>query len=332
METRTVKALKTIFCLIILSAPLYAEGPEFRHKDATIHKEFLNVYKDIRRTFSIANSSSLPSGSTNYIANIGADGSNQEFTVVAGTVSVLSINGAISMYSPSANRLRFVVDGVPRFFFTESGDFANESTTNSPYGAILAGSGTVSAPALSFNVAGRTGDGIYSISDDNLGIVTNGALAVQIDSIGSVLRPLQPSFLVNAPSNTANVTGDGTDFTVEFDTEIRDANSDFNTGTYIFTAPVTGHYELTFSVRLIGLTSSHDRLRGDIVTSNRTYSFYGWHPTVDVDGQQVVQGSVIADMDSGDTAYINVNVSGSTKVVEVHSITAPNYFSGTLVN
>lgn len=163
------------------------------------------------------------------------------------------------------------------------------------------------------------------------GSIKQGATTcITTSSAGEVTQPNQPSFLAYNSATDSNVTGDGTDYTVDFDTEVFDQGSDFATDT--FTSPVTGKYLLTCKVTLAEITSSHTYLRVTLVTSNRSYisewalghnsSYY----TIDTNN--------LVDMDANDTAYVSVHVNGSTKSIDSYG-DASNYyttFSGSLIN
>lgn len=161
------------------------------------------------------------------------------------------------------------------------------------------------------------------------GTINNGStIAITPDSSGRVNQPNQPCFLVTAPSNTANVTGDSTDATCEYDTEIFDVGANFNSGTYTFTAPITGRYSFNAGLQWAGasvVTFGHL----DIVTSNRTYrESIGTRSAVDGMSVAVVE----ADMDAGDTCSFVWNLGGGTKTAEMTNDATYNYCSGSLIN
>jgi len=58
----------------------------------------------------------------------------------------------------------------------------------------------------------------------------------------------QPSMLAYKSANTTNTTGDGTLYTVIFDTETYDQGGNYNNATGVFTCPVTGNYMITGNV------------------------------------------------------------------------------------
>jgi hypothetical protein len=133
----------------------------------------------------------------------------------------------------------------------------------------------------------------------------------------------QPAFLAQA-SLQENVSGDGTRYTVLFDTEIYDQNSNFANG--IFTAPITGRYHFTVNIYLAGVTTAHTYLLVDLITSNR--STYQYHDIVSGATRANRSFSYDYDMDAGDTASVAIVMYGTSKVVDVSN---NSYFSGYLV-
>ena len=145
-----------------------------------------------------------------------------------------------------------------------------------------------------------------------------------IDNTGAVTMPLQPAFLVSgtAQNNIANGT------TLQFGTEVFDQNSDFASNA--FTAPVTGRYQLSFSIRFVELDSAASYYIIRLETSNRNYNpiFSGNIFSSDVTYYSY-QFSILADMDANDTASVVYVQSGGTTQVDNDPSNA--YFSGYLV-
>jgi len=187
--------------------------------------------------------------------------------------------------------------------------------------------GTVGAPAWSFT--SDTDNGTRRIGADNWAFVVAGADALEFDPIGAITTPLQPSFHAGYTSGEANVTGNATVFTVVFNTERYDQNSDFNTSTGIFTSPVTGRYLLTTTVLLKNLTAAATSYNIEIVTSNQTYAVAH---AVGAAGNYGPEITVIADMDSADIAFVRVTVFGEAgDVVDLDTFAGQSWFCGSLI-
>jgi hypothetical protein len=158
---------------------------------------------------------------------------------------------------------------------------------------------------------------------------TNLAERMRIDANGHVTMPYQSAFQAR-PSSTLTDIAINTNVSLNFADEIFDRNADFNAGgsPSTFTAPVTGVYQLNLNAYILNLDTDSTYLQISIITSNRSYdlvidpnfssdlTFY--HMTL----------SALADMDAGDTAYIQAYQSGGTAQTD---ISAGSTFSGYLV-
>ena len=145
---------------------------------------------------------------------------------------------------------------------------------------------------------------------------------------------LQPAFSAIVGGAVANVTGDGTAYTIIAGTEIFDQNSNYNSGTGVFTAPITGRYQFNCALGINGMTAAFTSGQFTLVTSNRSYLANRMNYGAIRDGTDLdLAFSVLADMDAGDTASLLLTVSGSTKTVGIRADGTNAYtsFSGYLV-
>ncbi len=158
-----------------------------------------------------------------------------------------------------------------------------------------------------------------------------------MSAAGERTMPLQPAFLSFLGTTDSNVTGDSTGYVFGSGnalTEVFDQGGDMTTGG-TFTAPRTGRYYLYCTLLCGGVTSSHTRGRVFGLTSNRTYlsGGNGCIVTATAADQLSIAISVLADMDSGDTCTMQLEVIGGTKVVDVlgQETNPISYFCGALI-
>ena len=164
-------------------------------------------------------------------------------------------------------------------------------------------------------------------SADDLVIGKGSALGttanIVIDENGHVTKPLQPCFLGRIGSDQSISATSATTLTI--DTERFDQNADFNTGTYTFTAPVTGRYMFSAFASYNALTAG-TYVSLFIETSNATY-----HAVGDVSGNSFNSQSItiVADMDTNDTALLKNETQGDSSYT-ARGGTA-TFFSGCLL-
>ena len=210
---------------------------------------------------------------------------------------------------------------------TQANGLVVEATT--PGISILGANGASNSIVFGSPADNDIGSIVYTTTSEQMIFTTNTAACMKMDSAGAITQVLQPSFLVTAPSNTADVTGDGSSHTMECDTEIYDQGADFNSGSFTFTAPVTGRYLLSANCEWTGGGSVVTEAQFAITTSNRQYINH-IHDAEIVQRTQHI--SVIADMDAADTATVVLTITGGTKTIEVQNSATTAWFSGSLIN
>lgn len=166
-----------------------------------------------------------------------------------------------------------------------------------------------------------------SADEDIIRMDTNGTERWIMTAAGERTMPTQPAFFVNNTSAQSNFATGGV--AVTLDNEIFDQSSDFATNT--FTAPVTGRYYLSVSVALGSIDTAGVSYDLRLVTSNRTYNHY-LDPTqfaADIAGNVSLSYSVLADMDSADTASVTIYQDAGTAQTDIPA-TGGARFSGYL--
>ncbi len=198
---------------------------------------------------------------------------------------------------------------------------------------LTTGGSTSGDPSVAYVVPGATDwtHGIDNSDQDRFILSASDALGttnvMEAFVTGELLYPLQPAFLAFNSVTDANATGDGTIFTIDFNTQVYDVGSNYGVG--VFTAPVTGKYSFGTSVVMDNVGTA-DVGSITIVTSNRSYSGLGLQDpggTKDVNNNLTFAGDALADMDFADTASITCTLSGQAKTVGVFGTTAPTTFS-----
>ena len=283
------------------------------------------------------------------------DGSTTAFTLEQAVVQdediLVSVDGVVQ--EPS---VAYAVSNATTLTFTEA---PSSNSGNNIFVYYLASQvGTVGHPAdqnLSAGTGTFTGDvtiGDASAADkkilfdgnaqdyhiglddsaDSLIIGKGSALgtttSMAIDANGIITKPLQPAFCVHPASQVNNLAINTTHNPIAFGTERFDNNADFASNT--FTAPVTGKYQLQFTLYLLNVDIDTHYIETHIVTSNDSYVHLFYCSAGDTDWlYHTIQNSVIADMDANDTAKITLQMpnNGTAQM----DIGTDSFFSGALL-
>ena len=178
---------------------------------------------------------------------------------------------------------------------------------------------------------GDTNTAIRFPSADTVTIETGGSEVFRVDANGHITKPLQSAFSVHKNVSTQSNISNSGDQLVTFSTERFDVNSDFDTSTSTFTAPVTGKYFLSVSCRFSQFDIDADYIILFISTSNETYRvLIDPNFTADLNFFSMTS-TVLADMDAGDTATVGYSQSGGLPQVDIVGNTDYTYFTGCLV-
>jgi hypothetical protein len=190
------------------------------------------------------------------------------------------------------------------------------------------------------------GDTTIQVSSDDVLIVdTAGNEALKIDANGHITKPLQSAFLIRSTSNQDNISTN-TNVYPAFNSEVFDNNADATVSTgdgqggdgsnvkAIFTAPVTGRYQLNVMLYLYQVPSDTSYLYVLIKTSNREYiNIFDTGAFDSTADYMTVNNAVLADMDASDTAEIIVQQVNGSQTLDIigNSTHGHTSFSGYLV-
>ena len=166
-------------------------------------------------------------------------------------------------------------------------------------------------------------DIIFNMTNDG-GTV---AERMRLNHDGIVTMPSQPAFLVQPASLQENIPINATT-TIAFGAERFDQGGNFASN--VFTAPVTGRYQLNVNLYAQSVDSAAAYVQVSLKTSNRQHYYIFSTTSLDQDAAYMsFPISVLADMDASDTAHVEtqLNNTGAAQM----DIDAVSSFSGYLV-
>lgn len=196
----------------------------------------------------------------------------------------------------------------------------NSVAPSATSGVPLISQGAASQPIFGTVAIAGGGTNATSFTQSNGIVAYNGTSLVnyagpQLSSGGVQTNTSQPCFSVYLSATTGSVTGDGTAYTVLFDTILANVGSGYNTGTGFFTAPRTGKYLFTYTVCYGGLTAA------SLIINAFNGSVYSYRSdqvgSIGASGTYISSGSTILPMTAGDTMSIIASAFGGTKSVQI---------------
>ena len=249
---------------------------------------------------------------------------------------IVTVGATTTELDAEANLLfdgnEMTVQGTPIVVGTNSSSVLDLKNTNS------SADGRAVGISFSTNSGGSANAHITAVQDSNAkGTLNFGGydgtstrnIVMSVDAgIGTVTMPLNPAFRLYQSTQTTYASGH-TMYNQNI-TEEYDVNADMGTNGS-FTAPVTGKY--LFSMAYYDVTSAENQqYYMEFITSNRNYrwaniNFYraGYTGT---GANMKGEGTIIADMDANDTAYVKC---GSSANVDNGNNQQNAYYSGILI-
>jgi hypothetical protein len=163
-----------------------------------------------------------------------------------------------------------------------------------------------------------------------LSLETSGNVAMKIDSSGRITKPLHPSFYAEISGGNQDNIAINTAVTVLLNAEAFDIGSNFNTGTYTFTAPVSGKYHISVLLACNNVDAGASYYQIKLSTSNKAIYLGSWaFNGYSADATYFpLGGSCTCDMDASDTASVEIYQGGGTAQTDLNNGT---YMTGHLV-
>jgi hypothetical protein len=136
-----------------------------------------------------------------------------------------------------------------------------------------------------------------------------------------------PTVCMYLSSSVSNVTGNGTAYTILFDSIVSGfSSSGYNTGTGIYTVPVTGNYFICTSFKFTNIINGANGNLSTIVNNVYTsrISEYSCTAAKSPSNTFCVNGNVVLNLTAGNTVSINAQLNnGSAASVGIAGGTSP---------
>ena len=150
---------------------------------------------------------------------------------------------------------------------------------------------------------------------------------------GDLMAAAQPMFFATLSSEPSNVTGDGTTYTVLYDTETYDIGSNYNTTTGVFTAPTSGKYVVGCNWGIVSPLSGHTSGQLNVVSDGPNSPSLNINPYNNYASTNIAgyNACYVLELDAADTIKTTLNISGSSKTIDLyHGTGGSNFFASLL--
>lgn len=267
-----------------------------------------------------------------FVAGIvGVTTSNSQMVTIDSTTGQLGVatitTGTVTAVTGTANRITSTGGATPQIDISAS--YVGQSSITT-LGTVTTGvwNGTTIAIANGGTNATSMATTNGIVKYDGTRLVTSST--AKIDSNNRMTNGSQPCFLYYCNAVVTNVSGDGTNYTCLFQTQVFDNGPNFSSNT-TFTAPVTGMYQFNISVLTQNNLAAHNPNFKLVVNGSTNYTFGNFGGSFV--GNFPLHSSIVIAMNATDTCTVVLQTSNSTKTVGVYGAAGDcrTYFSGYLV-
>lgn len=129
-----------------------------------------------------------------------------------------------------------------------------------------------------------------------------------------------PNVYATLGTAVSSVTGDGTVYTLVWDT--LSFGSGYNVSTGVFTAPMNGDYLFLVDCYMTNLTSSHTSCIMQLISTSNSYTFkqFNIESSMNSSNSFLIQGFIPTRMSKNDTSSITIQISNGTKVASFSTL------------
>ena len=175
-------------------------------------------------------------------------------------------------------------------------------------------------------IAGTSPEIKQGTSVNDLAISTGAVNRINVSGNGEVTMPSQPAFLARLTSAQDNIAT-GATTNIAFNSEVFDQNSDYNTSNYTFTAPVDGKYMIGCNLNYTNWDSAFNYVWFQFNTSNALY-YIDLKPgdTLADDGYMGQNGSLLCDMDAGDTVTVQIAPNAGSAQMDIITTNSSQFY------